>query len=289
MALRQRSSSMSAGSLLLLLLFLLIQTNFITAELTSLLFGTGSVFANNNIIVYDPTIELASIFTSTGIKSSINGLALDRSAEVLYYVAPGDVDNPEERAIYYTSLQYNTSARIAPLTDMGIVDFTTRSIPQNACWYKNSYWFIVTETLILRRVSFAYSGFRPTAIASYIDYTISAPAAQIPLMRFGDVDIDVNTDILYGTTTRGQLFNINLNNLAAPLPFTQLVAPDTGDPTLQISFNLDYSILYGQDQVEGTWYTINRNTGALTKLSSFTVPRDLTSVDLSGALPSIGK
>jgi len=287
MAFRQRSSSTSAGSLLLLLLFLLIQTNFITAELTSLLFGAGWVLANNNIIVYDPTIESASVFAPTGIKSSINGLALDRATEILYYAAVGDVANPEERGIYYMSLQYNSSARIAPLTDMGIVDFTTRSIPQNACWYKNSYWFIVTETLILRRVFFAYSGFRPTAIASYIDYTISAPSAQIPLMRFGDVDIDVNTDILYGTTTRGQFFKINLNNLAAPLPFTQLVAPDTGDPTLQITFNIDYSILYGQHQVDGAWYTIDRNTGALTKLS-FTVVSDLTSVDLAGALPSIG-
>ena len=89
---------------------------------------------------------------------------------------------------------------------MGIVDFTTKSIPQNACWYKNSNWFIVTETIILRRVFLAYSGFRPTAIASYIDYTISAPVAQISLMRFGGIDIDVNTEILYGTTTRGQSF-----------------------------------------------------------------------------------
>jgi hypothetical protein len=46
---------------MLLLLFLLNQTNFITAELTSLLFGAGSFSANNNIIVYDPTIEFASI------------------------------------------------------------------------------------------------------------------------------------------------------------------------------------------------------------------------------------
>jgi len=288
MALRQCSSSPSTGSLLLLLLFLLIQTNFVTAELTSLLFGTGSFSANNNIIVYDPTVELASVFAPTGIKSSINGLALDRRAEILYYVAAGDVDNPEERAIYYTSLQYNSSARIGPLTDMGIVDFTTRSIPQNACWYMNSYLFIVTDSLILRRVFFAYSGFRPTAIASYIDYTISAPVAQIPLMRFGDVDIDMNTDILYGTTTRGQFFNINLNNLGVPLPFTQVVAPDTDDrPSLQITFNVDYSILYGQHQVDGTWYTINRNTGALTKLS-FSVSSDLSCVDLSGALPIIG-
>jgi hypothetical protein len=275
--------------LLLLLLLLLIQTDFITAELTSLLFGAGSFSANNNIIVYDPTIEFASIFAPTGIQSSLNGLALDRDTEVLYYVAPGSLDNPQERAIYYTSLPYNTSARIAPLTDMGIVDFTTRSIPQNACWYKKSYWFIVTDTLVLRRVFFAYSGLFPTGIASYIEYTISAPSGQGPLMRFGGIDIDVTTDILYGATTRGQFFNINLNNLAAPLPFTQVVAPDTGDrPSLQITFNVDYSILYGQYQVDGTWFTINRNTGALAQLSNFTVSSDLTSVDLSGALPSIG-
>jgi len=139
------------------------------------------------------------------------------------------------------------------------------------------------KTLILRRVFFAYSGFVPTAIASYIDYPISADAAQSPLMRFGGIDIDVSTNILYGTTTRGRFFNIKLNNLAAPLPFTQVVAPDTDDrPSLQITFNVDYSILYGKYQVDGTWYTINRDTGALT------VSSDLSSVDLSGALPSIG-
>ena len=218
----------------------------------------------------------------------MNGLALDRDTQVLYYAAPGSVDNLEERGIYYTSLQYNKSAKIAPLTGMGIVDFTARSIPQNACWYKNSYWFIVTETLVLRRVFFAYSGLFPTGIASYVDYPISAPVAQIPLMRFGGIDIDVNTDILYGATTRGQFFNIDLKNLAAPLPFTQVVAPDTDDrPSLQIAFNVDYSILYGHYQVDGTWYTVDRNTGALTKLS-FTVSSDLNCVDLSGALPSIG-
>jgi hypothetical protein len=170
--------------------------------------------------LYDPTIDFASAFAPTGIKSSLNGLALDRDTQVLYYTAAGSVDNLEERGIYYTSLQYNNSAKIAPLTDMDIVESTTRSIPQNACWYKKSYWFIVTQRLILRRVFFSYSGLSPTGIASYVDYPISAPAAQIPLMRFGGIDIDVNTDILHGTTTRGQFFNIDLNNLAAPLPFT---------------------------------------------------------------------
>jgi len=57
MAPRQCSFFPSAGSLLLVLLLLLIQTNFITAELTGLLFGAGWVSANNNIIVYDPTID----------------------------------------------------------------------------------------------------------------------------------------------------------------------------------------------------------------------------------------
>lgn len=69
-------------------------------------------------------------------------------------------------------------------------------------------------------------------------------------MRFGDIDIDVKTDILYGATTRGQFFNIDLNNLAARLPFTQDAPPDTVDrPSLHIAFNIDYSILYGQYQV----------------------------------------
>ena len=138
------------------------------------------------------------------------------------------------------------------------------------------------------KVGVEEGGMEATAIASYIDYSISATVAQSPVMRFGGIDIDVNTDILYAATTRGQFFNIDLNNLAAPLPFTQVVAPDTDDrPSLQITFNVDYSILYGQYQVDGRWYTVNRNTGALTK-PSFTVSSDLSSVDLSGALPSIG-
>lgn len=151
---------------------LLIQTNFITAELTKLLFGADWVSANNNIIVYDPTIDFASVFAPTGITSSLNGLALDRDTQVLYYAAAGSVDNLEERGIYYTSLHYNSSAKIAPLTDMGIVESTTRSIPQNACSYKKSSWFIVTQRLILRRVFFSYSGLSPTRIASYVDYPI---------------------------------------------------------------------------------------------------------------------
>jgi hypothetical protein len=258
---------------------------------SSYIWGAGAVVSNNDILWYDPVTEFSSVFSPTGIVSSLNGLALDRDREMLFFAATGDPPNYQERGLYYMDLRYNVSAKFAPLTDVGIFSNETKAIPQNACWYKGSYWFIVTETLLLRRTIFSFDGNHPTGVAVYSDYNIGAPPQQASFMKFGGIDVDVFTDILYASTTRGQFFTVDLTNLAAPaLPFNDIVpvAAASARPSLQIAFNVAYTVLYGQYQIDGTWYTINKSTGALTTLS-FTVPPELSSIDLSGALPYLGK
>jgi uncharacterized repeat protein (TIGR01451 family) len=93
---------------------------------------------------------------------------------------------------------------------------------------------------------------------------------------FGDVAVNKLTGILYAATTDGQFYSVDLAS-----PATSYTSIGTGNPSLQLSFNSDYSTLYGQtfaavtfDSVSynaGQWFTMDLGTGLPTAVSGFAI------------------
>jgi hypothetical protein len=106
---------------------------------------------------------------------------------------------------------------------------------------------------------------------------------------FGDIAINTTTGILYAATSTGLFYSVDLNN---PLTasYNQIAS---GNPSLQLAFNEDYSLLYGQSYSTGEWYLVNMANGTAVDTGfNFQVPgtsagfRDLAGSSIN-ALPFI--
>ncbi|EKU20989.1 hypothetical protein NGA_0118200 [Nannochloropsis gaditana CCMP526] len=80
-------------------------------------------------------------------------------------------------------------------------------------------------------------------------------------MRFGDIAIKTSTDMLYLATVFGQFAKIDLDDAfeQPTLPYTEI---KTGNPSLQLAFDCEEEILYGQafdsaDVTVDNWPTIS--------------------------------
>lgn len=122
--------------------------------------------------------------------------------------------------------------RLNSLTALGI----PANLPANAAFAWDSIFYIPTNENVLSRIGITYdptSGL-PISAFKWADYVINAPASQATNMQFGDIAISPISSQLYGSTSTGQFFRIDLSNLNAPggLPFT-LLLQSAQQPTVQ--------------------------------------------------------
>lgn len=143
--------------------------------------------------------------------------------------------------------------------------------PWSAAYYDNAYWFFLGNGLAgtnqLRRVGLDYtSGPQPT-VSSIATYTVTEITGS---NAFGDIAIagsGANEGKLYAYTYKdpGNFYSLDLTTIASGTSGYSLISTTSGTG-LQIAFNSDYSVLYGHNYDDGTWYTIDTGNGALTQI-----------------------
>ncbi|MCT0229406.1 hypothetical protein KQ306_00820 [Synechococcus sp. CS-1324] len=143
--------------------------------------------------------------------------------------------------------------------------------PANAVYYNNSYWYFTERSNTLNQIPLNYAV--PTAPTADAKSTFSIAGITNPSTNtFGDIAVD-GSGILYGATTGGTFFSIDLANPTTSYTVIKPTLANPGtNPSLQLSFSADFSRLFGQDFVGGQWYDINRSTGLATPLSGFATP-----------------
>jgi len=218
---------------------------------------------NNNIHeVNTDTQSSTTVYTNGTIPAGVsNAFAYDTARDQFFFI---DSNNDLQ---FWTRVG-NPSTLVSAAT-LGLNPSDPAEQPQNAAYYNNAYWFFYEGTNTLNRVSFTYAGGLPTTPV-VDDFNLSQAAGGTGpaswTNTFGDIAINTTTGILYGATQSGVFFSVDLNG--TPTTATSI---SQGNPSLQLSFNDDYSILYGQAFTGGQWYTVNTTTGAATSIPGFAI------------------
>lgn len=150
----------------------------------------------------------------------------------LYQNSSAGVVTPSLDGLYFWNRATDTFGRLASSTALGI----PTSLPANAAFAWDSFFYIPTEQTILRRISITYGpNGVPNGATWVANYLIAAPATQAANMTFGDIVIDPYSSQLYGATSKGQFFRVDLSDMNNPngLPYT-LILQSAAQPTVQI-------------------------------------------------------
>lgn len=229
---------------------------------------------NNDIYEVDPIAKTSTLVLPQASGTS-NSLAYDTAREDLFYIGQD------------LRLKYWSRASGTTVGDVGSLPIANNNA-NNAAFYNDAYWFFDFNSNVLNKISLSYSGTGASAIPSISgSQTYSITGMDLPnavdpgavgfnTNTFGDVAINVNTGILYASTTRGRFYSLDLNGDPTNT-FFQLGAPIATSGTdntvgLQLSFNTDYSVLYGHSYETGDWYTLGLTDGARTSISYSTTP-----------------
>ena len=256
----------------------------------SYIYGIGD---NNRIWEIDPVGKTSQIVYETGLTGESNAFAFDTVRDQMFFV-------DANKDLYYWN-HAATIARVATAAELGVSGIGAQQ-PWNAAYYNNAFWFFNTESDQFNKVSLTYSGSGSSNTPSFdslTTYSISGiPYNSTPgdRNRFGDIAIIAdgpNAGMLYAATawptnTDGLFYSLDLDTLTTTGTATVIkgaVLNGTGNPNLQLSFNGDYSTLYGHDYNGGKWYTVDLATGNLTEIVGFTTYTSGTNGfrDLGGA------
>lgn len=221
-----------------------------------------------NVWEVDPVSQTSVLAIETTLTSgTCNSLAYDTVRDQLFFVGQGT-------QLYYWQ---KGAGSVQPV---GAVPGNPND-PNNAAFYNGSYWYFDFNSNDFYKLAFSYAGSVPSISGTTL-YVINGmnlpPSGTVGLNTntFGDVAIDATSGILYASTTRGRFYSLNLNGDPTNT-FTEILpatAPSGTDNTygLQLSFNSDYSELYGHSYETGEWFTVNRLTGAATSIGYATTP-----------------
>jgi hypothetical protein len=246
----------------------------------------------NQIIEYDPIGKTHRNVQSTNLTKiqGSNAFAFDTGKNQMYWLYQGDSLNGA--GLYAWNQITGIYSRIA---DQSASWGTGAKFPANAVFYTDSstgksYYVWITESgsnINFLPLNYGPSG-DPIGVGTRIQRTITGTDFSVGKMNFGDIAIIPSTRQLYGATSGGIFFKIDLSTALVQdrVPYTQI---KTGNPSLQIAFDCQYSILYGQEY-KGTdlntnnWHTINIANGALTSISNYsTEGADISARDLGGS------
>ena len=214
---------------------------------------------------------------NTGLTGQSNAVAFDRGRDQLLFL---DVSN--NLYLWNKPLGGSPAAfqQITTSSSLGI----SSSLVYNASYSNDGFWFFKEATNELVKASLSYSGTAVGTVPTFsgtTSYTLTGPTPASG-NGFGDIAINVNTGILYAATSTGYFYSVDL---ASPTTTYNEIKGAGGNISLQLSFNEDYSILYGHNYTTGAWYTVDVATGDLTDLNYATlVPgTDRGFRDLGGA------
>ena len=253
----------------------------------SYIYGIGD---NNLIWEIDPVGQTSQAVYETGLTGQSNAFAFDTVRDQMFFI---DANND----LYYWN-HATTIARVATAAQLGVASSTQ---PWNAAYYADAFWFFNTESDQFNKVSLTYSGGSSTpGFDSLTTYNINGiPYNSTPgdRNRFGDIAIIAggrDAGMLYAATawptnTDGLFYSLDLKTLTTTGTATLIkgagVPDGNGNPNLQLSFNGDYSTLYGHDYNGAKWYTVDLATGDLTEIVGFTTYTSGTNGfrDLGGA------
>lgn len=219
---------------------------------------------DNNADIYevDPVSQTTTLVLGTAVTSgTCNSLAYDSVREQLFFIGQ-------------TNTLYSWQRGSGGVQSVGTVPGSPND-PNNASFYNDAYWYFDFNSNNLYKLSLTYPGGVP-AVSGTSLYAITGmslpPSGTVGFNTntFGDIAINDSTGILYASTTRGRFYSLDLNGDPTNT-FTEILpatAPSGTDNTygLQLSFNTDYSVLYGHSYETGDWYTVNPSTGAATSL-----------------------
>jgi len=200
---------------------------------------------------------------NTGLTGQSNAVAFDRGRDQLFFLSENN-----DLYLWNKPLGGSPSAfqQITTSSSLGL----SSSLAYNASYYNDGFWFFKEQTNQLVKASLSYSGTTVGTVPTFsstTSYTV-AGAPNNSTNGFGDIAINVNTGILYAATSSGLFYSVDLNTDPTS-GYTSIKAG--GNISLQLSFNENYSVLYGHHYTSGAWYTVDVATGNLTDLNYTTI------------------
>jgi hypothetical protein len=230
---------------------------------------------SNNIWEINPVGQTASQVFATGLPGTANSnaFAYDKVRENMFFLNGSGTSSQ----LYVWNKPTNSLSIAATAAQLGVVDPNPNQQAANAAYNAadGRYWFFQDGTDQLYSVAFSYTGNIPTFNGTTF-YTVGGGYGS---SFYGDIAIDPtqgSNGLLYGSTTTGEFFSLDLSD--APNSYNNLGTSGVG---LQLSFNSDYTTLYGQDFSTKEWYTVDTGSGAIG--SSFWTLSDDAFRDLGGS------
>ena len=225
----------------------------------------------NSIWEIDPLAQKFTRVNNTGLGGQSNSMAYDTARDQFFFTNAST-----------SSLRFWNRATQGPGSTPAVATFGQIGVgsdPANASYYDNAYWYVTGNQQLLHRVSFNYAGATP---AFSTTTRIPLGPSGYPSSIYGDIAINGQTGVLYGTTVAGLFYRIDLARAGQAGSYTAI---RTGLPSLQLSFNADYSTLFAHSHPTGRWYTLDTGSGALTDLGFVTIVPGTTDGfrDLGGA------
>ena len=233
----------------------------------------------------DPVSKTSVRVYQTVLTGISNALAYDTSRNDLFAV---DGSND----LWWWNAVTDAPVKVATAAQLGLSGTIQNDQPWSAAYYNNGYWFFrgngTAGTNELSRVVFSYSGTSSPSFTSLDTFTISG--TSLSDNAFGDIAIKPNgTLYAYNSAIAGRFYSLDLTTATAvsgtgTVGGFNLMSTTTGTG-LQLSFNPDYTVLYGHNYDDGKWYEINTSTGGLTEVAGFTslVDNNKGFRDLGGA------
>jgi hypothetical protein len=261
----------------------------------------------SNTLANEVGLTNANCSTTAGCLSlaeGSNGIAYDTAREHLFFFY-----RQTASATNYDVLFWNRQTTgIGSLQTISTLN--GNSTPANAAYYNNALWYFnPNSSTVLNQLTFTYSGDTITG-SNQTTYNLANYASPTyPASFFGDIAINATNGLLYGSTSNGNYYSIDLTKLGdtGNSVYTDLGTINTLQGSsfataslavsgLQLSFNSDYSKLYGTrfcntpDNCNG--YTVNgqpfapaAGDGLFFEIANYatgdsTTVRDFTNADL---------
>jgi hypothetical protein len=245
---------------------------------------------NNDIYQINPDQKTFGVVYNTGLSGQSNAFAFDRNRDQMFFINPSGTfaGTPYTNGLFLWNKPAGSFSLLAANgSSFGI---TGATIPANAAYHNNAFWFFNEGSLSLTRANLTYSGTGagavPTGVASVQAFTMATGTSLTAGQnRFGDIAINAITNTLFGYTAQaqgGRFYSLALSDPTSASSFTMISGSSAIG--LQLSFDEDYSKLYGHNYANGRWYEINTSSGALTDLNFITTTNGTTGFrDLGGS------
>ena len=226
---------------------------------------TYGIADDNQIWQIDPVPGHQSFESTynTGLTGQSNAVAFDRGRDQLLFL---DVSN--NLYLWNKPLGGSPSA-FQQITTSGSLGISS-SLVYNASYYDDGFWFFKEATNELVKASLSYSGTTVGTVPTFsgtTSYTLTGPTPSTA-NGFGDIAINANTGMLYAATSTGLFYSVDLSS---PTTSYNEIKGIGSNISLQLSFNADYSVLYGHNYTSGAWYMVDPATGNLTDLNYATI------------------